>query len=47
MKFAEMMEQREFLKGITRKCKESAKKINRARVLLLTDEGKKIRKYRN
>ena len=36
-------DQREFLEGITRKGKESARKINRARVLLLTDEGKKDR----
>jgi transposase len=34
-------EQRKFLKDITRKGKDSARKINRARVLLLADEGKK------
>lgn len=34
-------DQRRFLKNITRKGKESARKINRARVLLLSDEGKK------
>jgi len=33
--------QRGFLKDITRKGKESARKINRAKVLLLADEGKK------
>lgn len=34
-------DQREFLTGMTRKGKESARKINRAKVLLLADEGKK------
>ena len=34
-------DQRTFLKNLTRKGKESARKINRARVLLLSDEGKK------
>jgi len=34
-------EQRRFLKSITSKGKESVRKINRARVLLLADEGKK------
>lgn len=34
-------EQKVFLKDLTRKGKESARKINRARVLLLADEGKK------
>ena len=33
--------QRAFLRDITRKGKESARKINRVRVLLLADEGKK------
>jgi transposase len=33
--------QRAFLRNITRKGKESARKINRAKVLLLADEGKK------
>ena len=34
-------EQRAFLKKLTRKGKESVRKINRVRVLLLSDEGKK------
>lgn len=34
-------EQKVFLREITSKGKESARKINRARVLLLSDEGKK------
>jgi transposase len=34
-------EQREFLEKLTRKGKESVRKINRAKVLLLADEGKK------
>lgn len=34
-------EQKRFLKNLTRKGKESVRKINRARVLLLSDEGKK------
>jgi transposase len=33
-------DQREFLKNLTRKGKESARKIKRANVLLLADEGK-------
>ena len=36
-------EQRTFLKNLTKKGKESARKINRAKVLLLSDEGKKDR----
>jgi len=36
-------DQRGFLGDITRKGKESARKINRGRVLLLADEGKKDR----
>jgi transposase len=34
-------DQRRFLENITRKGKESARKINRARVLLLANEGKR------
>jgi len=34
-------DQRTFLKNLTRKGKESVRKINRVRVLLLSDEGKK------
>lgn len=34
-------DQRRFLKNLTRKGKDSARKINRARVLLLSDEGKR------
>lgn len=34
-------DQKKFLKNLTRKGKESVRKINRARVLLLSNEGKK------
>ena len=38
-------EQREYLANLTSKGKDSARKIKRANILVLADEGKKIKKY--